>query len=503
MRKRMGFIFFAVCLFASVMPEAKISVAQAAETSGNIEEEPYEVAVQMVVFPGTEIANELEIEEAINEITLPAINCTVDLQFIWINDLPNMTNLAIAGNEKIDLVHVGTLQQLSSLVGADILHDMNTDDLLLEHGAELVALYGDLLVSGNVNGRQLAIPAKQFNSVKKGFYYNKTITDKHGITVPQEGTLDDFEKVLYQVKESGEDIMCYFVGGGDMNLMTWLYPYEAYGSEAAYGAVMDSSKKLQVENLYATEEYKDYVLRMLQWRKDGILEKDMADTTNGSEYQYAQRLFCVAGNYTPAQMTENQYLAGENGFEYGYMTIEGARINNSSVSEYMWGIARNSERPDKTMDFLNFLYSNADVANIMKYGLEGEDYIFVNESENVIERKGSYLAMFYVGGNQRELYLQTPVQEDFIEQSEAQEKAAIISPLLGYTFDDTNYQTEAAVIGSVITEYTPLLQNGLCGGEKETLEYLDEFLAALEAAGINEVIKANQKQLDAWLASNS
>ena len=72
-----------------------------------------------------------------------------------------------------------------------------------------------------------------------------------------------------------------------------------------------------------------------------------------------------------------------------------------------------------------------------------------------------------------------------------------------YTFDDTNYQTEAAVIGSVISEYTPILQNGLCGSEEETKEYLDEFLAALDAAGMNEVIEANQAQLDAWLTDNS
>ena len=69
-------------------------------------------------------------------------------------------------------------------------------------------------------------------------------------------------------------------------------------------------------------------------------------------------------------------------------------------------------------------------------------------------------------------------KEDFIEQCEAQEKEAKVSHFLGYTFDDTNYQTEAAVIGSVISEYTPILQNGLCGSEEETMEYLDEFLAA-------------------------
>ena len=185
------------------------------------------------------------------------------------------------------------------------------------------------------------------------------------------------------------------------------------------------------------------------------------------------------------------------------MTMVEAQVTNSSVAESMWGIARNSERPDKAMEFLNLLYSNAEVANIMKYGLEGENYNFVEGSDDIIERNDSYFPMFYVGGNQREMYLQTPAGEDFIEQCEAQEKEAKVSPLLGYTFDDTNYQTEAAVIGSVISEYTPILQNGLCGSEEETIEYLDEFLAVLDAAGMNEVIEANQAQLDAWLTDNS
>ena len=51
--------------------------------------------------------------------------------------------------------------------------------------------------------------------------------------------------------------------------------------------------------------------------------------------------------YSPIQMNENQHIAAENGFEYGYMTMVEAQVTNSSVAESMWGIARNSERPDK------------------------------------------------------------------------------------------------------------------------------------------------------------
>jgi hypothetical protein len=41
----------------------------------------------------------------------------------------------------------------------------------------------------------------------------------------------------------------------------------------------------------------------------------------------------------------------------------------------------------------------------------------------------------------------------------------------------------------------------MCKSEEETLALLDEFNEALEAAGINDVIAANQEQLDAFLAN--
>lgn len=158
---------------------------------------------------------------------------------------------------------------------------------------------------------------------------------------------------------------------------------------------------------------------MYKWRQDGIIEKDATDTSSSTDYQYAQQLFCGQGDYTPEQMINNQVSAAQNGFEYGYMTLVDANITNSSVTEYMWGIATNSERPDKAMDFLNFLYSNADVANIIKYGIEGENYTMAEGSDDIIETNGTYMPMFYQGGDLSKMYIKAPAGEDYIDQCEA------------------------------------------------------------------------------------
>lgn len=477
------------------------SVTETAEGDSviDMDEDPYEVAIQIVTLPGAVVDNEEELESAINEITLPAINCTVDLQFVWISEVATQTSMAAAGNEKLDILHVATVTPLSTMVGTEILLDLNENDLLQTHGKDLVELFGDTLESGSVGGRQLAVPARVFTSVSKGFKYNKTVADELGIEVPETGTVDDMERVLYEFKEkSTSGMMPFFVGEGSSNYLFWIQGYDGFGSEASYGAILDAETDLTVENLYASDMFKDYCLRMYQWRQDGIIEKDSTDTTSVSEYLAAEQLFGSVADNSPTLITND---AANYDYEPGYMQIVEAKITNSSVTEFMWGIAQNSERPDKAMDFLNFLYTNADVANLIMYGIEGVNYEFVEGSDDIVEVNGTYLPSFYEGGNTREMYIKYPAGEDFLEQWDAQEASASVSPIIGYMFDDTDFQTESSLIYSTIQEYLPTLQNGMYDSEEATLAAIDEFNQKLEAAGINDVIAANQEQLDVWLAS--
>lgn len=487
----------------STVSTADNSEVSAETASINFDEDPYEVAIQLVTLPGTDYsAYEADMEAAINEITLPAINATIDIQFVWISEVGNTTSLAIAGDEKLDLIHVATVSPLSSMVGSDMLYDMNTDNLLQTRGQTLVSLFSDILEAGNVDGQQLAIPAKIYNASAKGIDYNKSLTDAAGITVPEEGNLDDFEDTLYQLHEANEDVVSWYAGEGTNNYLYWLQGYENFGTNASYGAIFDASTDTTIVNLYATDEFKDFALRMYKWRQDGILQKDSTDATSAQDYFNAQQIFCYPGDITPQLNTNYAATAINNGFELGTMQMTDVKITNASVTEYMWGIAVNSERPDKAMDMLNFIYENADVANILLYGLEGVNYEFAEGSDKIIETNGTYIASFVYLGNTKEMYIQSPAEEDYIEQWESFSEEAEISPILGYMFNDADYQTESAAITNVISQYLPTISNGSCESEEATSAYVDEFVAALEAAGINDVIAGNQEQLDAYLAAN-
>lgn len=480
------------------------STAEGYSTEIDMDEEPYTVAIQVVTLPGTDYsASEAAREEAINAITVPAINCKIDIQEVWISEVANTTSMGVAGGEKLDILQVGTVTPLSSMVGSDILLDMNQDNLLQNRGPKLVELFGDIMEAGNVGGKQLAVPGKVFNASSKGVFYNKTLADKYGIEIPEKITFEEFSDILYQVHEADPDIMAYYSGEGNLNALQFQRSYESFGQEASYGVVLDSSTDTTVVNLFDTDMFKEYCLEAFHWTQDGIQPGDPTDTNAAQDYFNAQSLFCVNVAINPEQEATWGSNAANAGFEIGAARMVDPIINNAGIVENMWGIAVNCERPDKAMDMLNYLYTDANVANILKYGIEGENYEFVEGSDKVIKPDGSYDPVFLYVGDASQMYVKSPAGEDYVEQCEALENEASISPLCGYMFDDTNFQTESSVIYSTIMEYLPRLQNGMCDSEEDTLALIDEFNQRLDSAGINDVIAANQEQLDAYLASQS
>ena len=51
-------------------------------------------------------------------------------------------------------------------------------------------------------------------------------------------------------------------------------------------------------------------------------------------------------------------------------------------------------------------------------------------------------------------------------------------------------------VQNVVNEYRPILETGMAD---DVDQLLDEFIAELKKAGIDAIIKENQRQLDSWL----
>ena len=157
------------------------------------------------------------------------------------------------------------------------------------------------------------------------------------------------------------------------------------------------------------------------------------------------------------------------------------------------------------MDFLNLLYTNDDLANILLCGVEGVHYEKVSDQiirypEGVNPGNVGYIRIFSNFGDLLNTYQWEPVTEAQIE--ECKEIAANAKPAVGfgYVFDSTTMATQISNVTNIITEYLPPLVVGIYE-DAEIDAQLDKMIEELDAAGMEEIIAENQRQIDAWKAA--
>lgn len=174
----------------------------------------------------------------------------------------------------------------------------------------------------------------------------------------------------------------------------------------------------------------------------------------------------------------------------------------SSVAAMPWTIPINSKDPEKTMEYLNLLYTNPDMMNLLAYGIEGDHYVekadgTIGFPEGLDSKNSGYnLNMTWLLPNEFITKVwegnELSVWKDTRKFNENAKKSAA----LGFTFDNAKVATEITAVQNVYDEYRKVLENGVVDPDK----YLPEMNAKLDAAGIDVIIQEKQRQLDEWAA---
>lgn len=472
-----------------------VSDGNGGEGAINFDEDPYEVSIQFVGLfeANSNIAN---VEAALNEITKEKINCTVDIVPVFIGDLPSTTSLGVAGGEKMDIVTVGLTSGITSMVSDDLL--LPLDDLLAQRGQGALEVTKNVGEAQKINGQTYAISGYPFAAVAGGFVYNKTMADQYGIEMHDEMTAEEMFAVGEKLKEHGV-YLTFFGNSSQCNYKFW-YGGDLFGSTGEYGGILDAANSSEITNIYDSQEMRDYFKMVKSWNDAGFLSAgQLTDTTSTQEYFSQQKIFGTSTAYTVNQLASWQAAD----FESAIVRMSDPLISTGSATEFMLGIAANCERPDKAMDLINLIYSDPEVANLIQYGIEGTDYVAVDGTENVITYDGttnadhnSYYASFVHFGSPLDLKIVAPLTDSYYTDVQAFENDAHKSTAFGYTFDSTNYGAESGAISSVMQEKLPMLN---AGEVADVDAAVDDLVASLQAAGIDDVIAANQEQLNAYL----
>ena len=457
---------------------------------------------------GTEPEGLDRIEAALSAYAMEKINCTVELVPVAFADQATKYNMWFANGNDSDIICT-VFQDYLSMINAGAF--MELDDLIQEYGQDMIEKDKDkdFLSAGKYNDKLYGIPTIPAGPGNGGaLYMRKDVYDQldtSSIDADADGYLDydDLDSLLGQIAEKCPDYTPLGVSGNrTKSNFFYVKNYDNLGvSGESCGVLVDPLNDTTVENLYATDEYKEYLDWMRKWYLDGYISKDAATSAEGGDELFeAGRAATYIGMSTPGTRASEERILGS---EVVQLDLCPTYMTTNVYTGVLFFISKNAQNPEKAMGVLNLLFTDPEFSNILANGEEGGEYTMVDKDNGVIAYNDGaiYTNMYGVWGDGSDWYIteengdpETVYQErkDYLADA-----VAHTSKAHGYKFNASELSTEQATVKSVISKYLTQLEYGTVDLDTTYPEFLD----ALDKAGINKIIEENQKQLDAWLAA--
>lgn len=454
-----------------------------------------------VVFPGSNAApaDLQKVEDGINEILAQHMDAHVKLQIIEWGAYGDQCNLMLSSGEDLDLLWTTRTSQYGP---KGQLMDVQTLLPVYAPGAlDSVKTYVDACY---INGELYGLPTFHDISKASGICVRKDIVDELGINMDELNTWDDVDAMLAEVKEAYPDMNVLVpgtVGDGVLaGIKTSLYDeLENIGVGVTY-----ASSEPKVENLYASEEYRELCMRAHDWNQKGYFLKDAATNTETRQnYISAGNTFgYIVGTIYPGFASQETNSCGT---EIIAKEIGEAQLTTSAAKASQWVIPTACEAPEKTLTFMELLYTDPDVQNLFFYGVEGVDYVITDEEagqisypEGVDSTTVGWSNEAWITGNGSIAYTWATDDADLWDQLVKFNESGRKSAIYGFVYDNSNISNEITALSNVISKYKSILESGAVDDVEGTLAKFNE---ELEAAGIQKVIDDMQAQVDAWAAA--
>lgn len=224
----------------------------------------------------------------------------------------------------------------------------------------------------------------------------------------------------------------------------------------------------------------------------------MVKTDMNAELKSNRVIARARGVYKPGVEVQEAVQWGPGVELVSTMLGEEALLTTSGLTASINAIPATSKNPERAMMALELVNNNAELFNLLAYGIEGQHYEKIDDNTIRQTATDKYAGIPWMMGNTFNAYVMEGSPADINEATIEFNNTAMPSKALGFTFDIEPVKTQAAQVQTVVDEYLPALN---CGAVENVEESLAEFNSKLEAAGINDMVAEAQTQIDAWKAA--
>jgi putative aldouronate transport system substrate-binding protein len=228
-----------------------------------------------------------------------------------------------------------------------------------------------------------------------------------------------------------------------------------------------------------------------EWNEKGYFHPDVALAKDMAPDQRAGKFFVTRDNAKPGVVADYKKKFG---YDTYVVPMGMPVLSTASINATLTGISRTSENPERAMMLIELMNTDVELYNLLVFGIEGVDY--KKTGPNRVEPLGTkYAGTAWAIGNQFNAYLLPGQDDDVWEQTKKVNATAVAAPTLGFSFDSTPVQKEAANITAITKKYNNTFQVGVVDNYQDTI---NKYNQELKAAGLDKYEAELQKQLDAW-----
>lgn len=492
--------------------------AAADDSADDADDEDMEVTdINLYALALGETDGVAEVQDAVNEISEKEIGVHVNLNLMDAGSFMQQIGLMLAGGESVDLLQVTPLGSVAFNACQSQNQLMEISDLLNEYAPDLVDTVGDYLKGMEVEGGLYGVPGYRLLNSNMYIYMRADVLDELDLRAEAEAAdswsdIDAiFEKVYAAQDSLPEDMKttCMISNTGSTGDVITVEPalagnddwskakgYDTLGDSYYIVGVDDSSDT--VFSWYESEDFQNEIKIVKDWYDKGYVYKDAATSEETGDNNIKNGIAFANVAFSEPGVESSKQAA--TGYDLVCRQISSGPVTTGSARSWGWAVPVTSSEPEAAAKFMNLMYTNADIENLLTWGIEGRDYE-LNEAGEAVRLDGAtYTSGDFLWGNQ---FLAYPAQgqgSDFRATSLADMESAGISKYYGCSVNVDSISNELTSINNVISTYYARLASG---STTDLDADYQEFIDGLKSAGVDKVVETYQTALDAWLAEQN
>lgn len=371
------------------------------------------------------------------------------------------------------------------------------DGLLEIYGQGILSAVGPRLLDDlRGTGTIYTLPSVSDYVTSEGISMRKDIVDKYQIDLSQIRSAADLGTLFATVRqyEPQLGLVCgYYSRGAVLGF--------EINAQRARDSVFALDGDGRLVNYFATQQFQSMVELVRSWYLDGYVHTGMSlQNTEASALVQAGELFSYITAYKPGI---EQEVSVNCGMEMITIPLMEPVVSNRSSTMRYWGITQSCKNPGKAMQFLNLLYSDSEVVNLLSYGVEGVHHVrydsgVIGYPQGVTAQTVGYVnTMPWLLPNQLISLVWETYDADLWLQLDQYNRSAQRTDLTGFFFDSSAVAEQNQALNQIVNEY----YYGLTSGQLDPAIYLPLMLERMQGAGLDAVLAEAQRQYDEWLAA--